>query len=277
MGFTFMTKLLRLSNFFLSTLLLLCTIPSLVEGATYYVAKNGSDGNSCTRAQSSSTPKVSIAAGIACMSGGDTLIIGNGVYNESIDDTIPSGSSDSVTVVRAASANGVVLRPRGYPSWGSFIGVISLYYRNYITIDGLAADATSMEEAYFLLNSSHIVLQNGTASNGQGIFGSGIELKNSSDNEVRNMDIRDNGIGVFAHGIYSSGANNILEGNRVYRNSGFGIHVYPSHATYNIIRGNEVYQNGFGSVYIVSGRGNAFYDNRMYSNGNVQLTGGDEE
>jgi len=204
------------------------------------------------------------------MSGGDTLIIGDGFYDEQINDTIPSGSSDSPTIVRAANPNGVVLRPSRRS--GGYIGVVTIDGRRNITIDGLDADARNVEEPYYVLNgATHIVLENGTARNGQGIYGSGIELKSSSENQVLNMDVRDNGTGVLAHGIYSSGNGNVLEGNRVYRNSGFGIHVYPYGTSYNTIRGNEVFENSFGSVYIVWG--NTFYDNVMYSNGNVEMTG----
>ena len=34
-------------------------------GKTYYVAKTGSDSNSCAQAQNQSTPKLTIAAGLA--------------------------------------------------------------------------------------------------------------------------------------------------------------------------------------------------------------------
>ena len=245
------------------------TIPALVEGATIYVAKGGSDSNSCSSARSSNIPKASINGGIACMSGGDTLIIGDGTYDEQITAEIPSGSSGAPTVIQAANRNGVVVRPSGR-YWG--IAVFSIDGRSYITIDGIDADAQNVEQPYYVENDSrHITIKNGTARNGQGYYGSGIELRNSSENTVINMDVCDNGVGVLAHGIYASGSNNLIQGNRVYRNSGFGLHVYPYSATYNIIRGNEVHDNGFGSAYIVPG--NTFQDNAMYSNGGVEIVG----
>ena len=38
--------------------ILLALTPVLAHGATYYVAKTGSDSNSCAQAQSASTPEV---------------------------------------------------------------------------------------------------------------------------------------------------------------------------------------------------------------------------
>ena len=70
-------------NRFLVAFLALMT-PALTHGATYYVAKTGSDSKSCTQAQSASTPKLTIKAGLACLKGGDTLIIKAGTYNEGI-------------------------------------------------------------------------------------------------------------------------------------------------------------------------------------------------
>ena len=129
-----------------------------------------------------------------------------------------------------------------------------------------------MEQPYYVQNDSrHIILKNGIARNGQGYYGSGIELRESSENAVINMKVCDNKVGTLAHGIYVSGSNNFIEGNRVHGNSGFGLHVYPYRATSNIIRGNEVFDNVFGSAYIVPG--NTFQDNTMYSNGGVEVVG----
>src|SRR5215471_8432101 len=65
-----------------------------VEAATYYVATTGSDINSCAVAQSPATPLQTIAAGIACLSSGDTLLVGDGNYAETIEaNTIPNGTS----------------------------------------------------------------------------------------------------------------------------------------------------------------------------------------
>jgi hypothetical protein len=64
---------------------------------TYYVdASNPNgrgDGNTCSAAQSISSPKLTINAGVSCMSGGDTLNVRAGTYNEALNNnTIPSGT-----------------------------------------------------------------------------------------------------------------------------------------------------------------------------------------
>ena len=66
-------------------------IPGSAYCATYYTAKSGSNSNSCAQAQNVSTPKLTIGAGIGCLSSGETLIVKAGTYNESLDST-PSGT-----------------------------------------------------------------------------------------------------------------------------------------------------------------------------------------
>src|SRR4029077_33428 len=105
--------------------------PALAQAATYYVGKAGSDNYTCTQAQSQSSPKLTVTGGIACMSGGDTLIIGDGTYTERIMQTIPAGTAAARTVVRAANRNGAILKPSGYGDWNVF----TITGRSYITID----------------------------------------------------------------------------------------------------------------------------------------------
>src|SRR5262249_20077289 len=52
------------------------------QGTTYYVSKSGSDGYDCSAARNSGTPRLTIGAGLACLGSGDTLIVGNGTYDE---------------------------------------------------------------------------------------------------------------------------------------------------------------------------------------------------
>ena len=62
----------------------LILLPTAAHATTYYVAKTGSNTYTCGQAQSQSTAKQTISAGIACMAGGDTLIIGDGTYDEQV-------------------------------------------------------------------------------------------------------------------------------------------------------------------------------------------------
>jgi hypothetical protein len=101
----------------LSVALLIVTVilvtPSTATAATYYVAKTGSDNNSCSSTQSASAPKLTIKGGLSCLRAGDTLLIRAGTYGESIYNP-PSGSSWSVPVtISAYSGESVTVTGNG--------------------------------------------------------------------------------------------------------------------------------------------------------------------
>ena len=56
-----------------------------VQAATYYVATTGNDARTCATAQTITTPKRTIASGVACLNPGDTLYIRAGTWTEQID------------------------------------------------------------------------------------------------------------------------------------------------------------------------------------------------
>ena len=67
---------------------------TIANAATYYVAKNGNDGYTCSQAQNPATPKITLNTGISCLSSGDTLEVKAGTY-DAPSDTVepPSGTS----------------------------------------------------------------------------------------------------------------------------------------------------------------------------------------
>ena len=78
------------------------TATNTIPPATYYVGKNGSDTHSCTQARVSTTPKLTINAGLACIGtsrgagAGQIVEVGAGTYVEAIDSVkspFPSGTS----------------------------------------------------------------------------------------------------------------------------------------------------------------------------------------
>ena len=85
----------------LTFLIVVCLAASPAKAATYHVAQNGDDANTCGAAQSTSSSKQkrTIAAGVACLVAGDTLVIHEGTYtgNGNIIDsqlfTVRSGKS----------------------------------------------------------------------------------------------------------------------------------------------------------------------------------------
>ena len=67
---------------------LLCIGATRAEAATYYTALTGNDANSCAHAQSISTPKRTVTAGVSCLQPGDTLYVRAGDIHESRSSTM---------------------------------------------------------------------------------------------------------------------------------------------------------------------------------------------
>src|SRR5262245_50297045 len=68
--------------------------------STFYVATTGNDAVSCTTAQNSVTPKLTISNAMRCLGAGDTLFIRGGKYDEgiSIPDTLPGTVSQPIVI-----------------------------------------------------------------------------------------------------------------------------------------------------------------------------------
>ena len=81
-------------------LLVVWGAPAIASAADRYVATTGNDGgNDCTKQAS---PCRTIRHGIGQLAGGDTLIVGDGTYAESITN-MPSGTAGAYTTIRAAT------------------------------------------------------------------------------------------------------------------------------------------------------------------------------
>lgn len=126
------------------------------NAATLYVATNGTDSGDCTdRAK----PCRSITYGIAAMSGGDTLIIGDGTYAESIKD-MPSGSAGAYTTIRAANDWGVLIDGSGFPNTFQF--GISIGSKSYVAVRGFRIkmnQANGNNEPVIVVSSDHVKIQ----------------------------------------------------------------------------------------------------------------------
>src|SRR5262245_27657542 len=110
--------------------------PHAATAATFYVAKTGSDSNTCTQAQVVSTPKLTVRAGIACMAGGDTLRIRAGTYAETAT-TPPSVTSWSNPTTIAINGTDVVVfgTPNPLLTFNTSL--------QYLIVDGIIFDAIS--------------------------------------------------------------------------------------------------------------------------------------
>jgi parallel beta-helix repeat protein len=249
------------------------------EAATFYTAKTGSDSHSCTQTQSQSTPKLTINAGLRCLSAGDTLLIKAGTYAEIISSP-PSGTSWTIPVTVSKFGTDTVI----VNSAGSGTPPLNLWSPSvsYVIFDGLIFDAanTGLNTVSIGNGANHIRLLNCEIKNAvqQGVQ----TLPGSDGNQFINCSIHDNGTHQnYDHGLYISSANNLVERNLIYDNAAYGIHIYTGGsrtAGNNVVRNNVVYANNrlggfaFGMI-LTSGDGNIAYNNIVRDNpsGGIQV------
>lgn len=129
-----------------------CGIFSLAEDSqadNHYVTKAGSDsGNSCTN---QGLPCLTITRGISQMSGGDTLIVGDGTYNEQITD-MPSGSVGAYTTIQAQNLHGATVN-----GLGEFEAAIEVSYKSYVKVEGFKANGNGLSSSVVMAyESDHI-------------------------------------------------------------------------------------------------------------------------
>lgn len=253
--------------------------------ATYYVATTGSDSNTCLQAQNPLTPKLTIAAGISCLSSGDTLIIKTGTYVENNlglnSPTIPSGGGEGTrTTVKADTGNVVTIRP------SSGTGCLFVYSKSYIDIRDIIFDGINQSgngiycgrQSGNPVTSHHIRFINCEVKN-TGF--SGIAFGFNQDDAINcsmhaiNCIVHDTGRvdnTHLSHGIYNTGQNNIIDGCLCYNNPGHGIHCYAHDRTNgsnnSIMRNNICRDNGTQGVGTYDGSNMLVYNNICYNNGN---------
>lgn len=251
---------------------LIWIMPLYAHGATYYVAKTGNNSYTCTHAKSASTPKLTIAVGLQCLSSGDTLIIRAGTYNEGVEyNAIPSGTTTSRTIVTAAPGETVIIN--GTNSIGD---AFSIYDRSYITLNGLTIDGHRLRIGGNTTYSHYITVQNSVVRNvlsypspsqscvtQQGPGGANSYLS-FINNKIYNCG-PDTG-----HGLYLSASHSLAENNLIHDVAGYGIHNYYSgaekNASYNVLRANTIYNAGYGGVLISSGDNNIVHHNIIRNN-----------
>lgn len=253
-------------------------------GATYYTATTGNDSNTCEQAQSTSTPKLTIAAGLTCMTAGDTLYIRAGLYAEVIRTNtqfVPTGTSWANPVTIAAyPGETVTLKPNS----GHAVVYILESAHKYIVFDRLILDGDNVQ--------AYVVSLDGVNETGSGFIRfTNCEMKNSNSsgiitgrqsdhNEFINNVVHHNGVAPITknccgYGFYIQSDDNLIEGNTITDHTGYGIHVYSGFsdgAHRNIIRRNLVHGNAThvlaiasAGILIGSGDGNRAEYNIVYN------------
>lgn len=274
------------------------------QAATYYVNKSGSDANGCATAQSSTNAnaKLTIAGGISCLTAGDTLNIGNGIYTENFSNpfgavTGTSWAANQRILVQAENKGGVTITP-ALPRKSSCIGHSNANQKyiewNGLVVDALAGtpDTASNRSCTFGLlvwaHSHHIRFRNMTVRN---IYGAGVSILkdaggNAEFNEVLDSEIsytawsQGSGLQIdcfgqtgspppahgYCHGFYVNGDNNLMERVHVHHSNGYGIQIYPGGNTGNIVRNSTLHHNWAGMVGV--GSAIQILNNVIYSNPN---------
>ena len=199
------------------------TSVGVAQGATYYVSKAGSDSNSCARALSVSSSKLTLASGSACLSAGDTLMVRAGRYAEVLKDAVPSGTSWSSKVrIAAYPGETVWLRPTA-----DYVVYFSGEQR-YIELDGINIDGANAVSATVVIgdSSNHIRLQNAEIM-GSPNSGWCASICGGHYSELLNLTIHGTGkvdqmCGTQCnnYGIYTGGDNNLIDGCDIYGTGG---------------------------------------------------------
>jgi Right handed beta helix region/Protein of unknown function (DUF1565) len=253
-------------------------VAQVVWAAIYYVAMTGDDANPGTEMQ----PFRNINRGVKGLNPGDILYVKSGTYAESLFNTIHGGTSWSAPVTVAAyPGHTVILKPAAGDRVLHFQGSD----KQYIVIDGFILDAVNVTyDAVKITSGStggaahHIRLKNSHVRNAPG---QGILVSVGSDyNEFLNLNVYDNGTTDFNHGFYIASSHNLVERSTIYRNAGWGVHVYSQGkqtANNNMIRSNRIYDNarvgnrGVGLLFS-SGIDNMAYNNLIWGNkGGIQV------
>lgn len=289
--------------------MILLGLASPAWAKTIYVNKLGSDSNNCTTAQSmtDTSAKLTIKNAITnCIVAGDTLMIGDGTYNERIASqlqSIPSGTAGSPTIIRAENARLAILQPNDATLADGWFHCISLTDpKSYITFDGIKCDA-SLTEGYGYMVSTQsgilqgIILQNGEATGADGdcagyfptfgyISGCAGVVIGSHSNPTGHRSIQL--LSMYAHGnteggFYISGAVSVtVDGVESARN-GYAFQMYDigNHSSSNLIVRKSNFHDNVGhpgyptfnwSVMLTDAPGLQFINNVVANNrGGVYL------
>jgi len=248
-------------------------VSTTIQG-DYFVATNGSDSNPGTISQ----PFRTIAKGVSMLTPGKTLLVRSGTYAESLQNTIPGGTSwSSPVTVAAYPGDTVTIQPSSGASRALFFARAS---KQYIIVQGFIIDARNVTlNAVKITNSSsggvasHIRITDCEIENApsQGI----LTTDGANYNEFIRLNVHNNGTRDLDHGIYISTSSNLIDSCNVYNNAGSGVQIYSegstTDCTNNIVRNCKLHDNagvdnrGWG-VTISCGSGNQVYNNLVWGN-----------
>jgi hypothetical protein len=237
------------------------TLSANPPGTNYFVATNGSSGN--TGLATNSPWPLNYA--LTRLAPGITLTLMPGAYPGTVQIYYVSGTALNPATVRSQYKWQAVIANstnRGVEVWSA----------RYIVLDGLCV-SNCLNTGIKVMDSYNTVRNCWSTHNGNVSDQDGIEAGNTNNLLEYNL-IEWNGSGAgFGHGIYVSGQNNIVRGNVVRHNGAFGIHVYTGSAgnwqNNNLVYNNLVYghTNKYGvTIWGADGNGLLPGTNYLFSN-----------
>lgn len=272
-----------------TVLFLLCLGGFSAQAATIYVRTTGNDATSCTQARNASTPRKTITAGIACLSGGDTLIVGGGNYDEAYEGSIPSGlSASQPTTIRNAPGERVVMNP---VTARNIENRVFTAVSNFLVIDGINIDAAFNIGFGLAVGGRGNIYRNFSITGAYGQAVSGVP----ENGTFANVEIHHNGqydrpgnpyypYRGYHHGMYLGGTedtgtnyNILIDGCYIHdQDDGHGLQLYVGGVTVR----NSIIANNYGNGIDMLGSNSLAYNNIFVNNGQhdgavgIFITGG---
>jgi parallel beta-helix repeat protein len=247
-------------------------------GKTYYVGTNGSDSNSCTQAQNTSTPKRTILSGLSCLTAGngDVVDIRSGTYSDVIRFVVSGTSYTNAATIRAHAGETVTLT-----------GGIALEGPSYVIFDRLTVSNCQIWVGSTNADGSnaghHIRFLNMDVTHNNGVavmvnpWGHHVEFIGGNYHDVPHDASGCTSVDFVStcYAFYIAGSDNLFEHLKLYNNGSYAMHIYsgyPQKPNRNIIRFNEFYNNGSSlsgvsaALLLGSGDGNIAYGNIVRDN-----------
>lgn len=263
-----------------------------VQATTRYVGKSGSNSNSCSTSTSASPSNAKLtlngaSGAVSCMSGGDTLLVHAGNYDEYLMNTspsgvtpVPSGSSwGSPTTIKAAPGESVwivqtenSLNLQGRVEFDAGVDA-------YIILDGINIDIAQLPAAGNAITSSSrfVRYQNAEIKNSTG----SCILVTGDFTEFLNLNVHHCGlVSVYpagAHGMYIEAQHVVIDNILLHDNLTNGVQFTCEGCGGNVqfsgITRSTIYNNGHTGIVLFPN--NYAYNNVIYGHqAGIKLAGG---
>ncbi len=258
--------------------------------ATRYVAQDGSDSNSCAQSETITTPKLTFASALSCLSAGDTLYIRGGTWTQQLDlqAANKTGTPGNYITIGGYPGETVIIRFTDPSVYGPIKvrGARSYFLFQDLTLDGINQPLSSGwairdGNHHFILRRLIIENQN---YHGLYISANDITVEDSIFRNGRapvNQTASDCTPGFRHLGWYiHDGSRIVMRRNKINNMPGGGGQHYPGPFTDGTLVDNEITDNGWCTTTDIGGwilqpsavGGNAsnmtFSGNLIHANGN---------